>query len=80
MKRLIGVLAVASVLAVPGTAGAFHHVAVPGDECAPPVAGEPGNNPNAAEAQKQMNPVFDPPLPPAGKPGDDATPSSCPAQ
>ena len=82
MKRLIGMVAVVSVLALPGSAFGFHHVAVPGDDCAPAQAdknGGPSNNTRAAAAQVAKNPVFNPPLPPAGTPGDVATPATCPA-
>ena len=61
-------------------AAAFHHKGVPADECAPAAAdtnGAPGNNSQAAEAQLLRNPIFNPPLPPAGKPSQ--APTECPA-
>jgi hypothetical protein len=56
---------------------AFHHKSVPADECAPPQAGEPGNNPHAVAAIKQRNPVQSLPLPPAGT--SSQAPLECPA-
>jgi hypothetical protein len=79
MKRELAVLATGAALAIPGTASAFHHVAVPADECAPAQAGTPGNNATAHAAIAEHNPAQTLPLPPAGTPGDDATPATCPA-
>jgi hypothetical protein len=79
MKRLLVLTFAALVLALPTAAGAFHHSAVPGDECAPAQAGTPGNNPTAHAAIAEHNPAQTLPLPPAGTPGDDATPAECPA-
>jgi hypothetical protein len=79
MKRALAVLAAATALAVPASASAFHHLAVPGDECAPVQAGTPGDNPTAHAAIADNNPAQVLPLPPFGTPGDDATPSTCPA-
>lgn len=72
---LVGAL----MLATSSTATAFHHVAVPGDECAPAQAGTPGSNPTARDAIRAHNPAQTLPLPPFGTPGDAATPASCPA-
>lgn len=79
MKRLFAVAAAGAVLAIPASASAFHHVAVPADECAPAQAGTPGNNPVAHAAIAEHNPAQTLPLPPFGTPGDLATPDSCPA-
>jgi hypothetical protein len=79
MRRIFVVLASAAALAVPASASAFHHVAVPADECAPAQAGTPGNNPTAHAAIAEHNPAQTLPLPPAGTPGDQATPATCPA-
>ena len=70
---------VSATLALPGSAFGFHHVAVPADECAPPQAGEPGNNPQAHAAIELHNPALNLPLPPFGTPGNLATPDACPA-
>ena len=79
-KRILAAALFAGVMAMPAPALAFHHSAVPADECAPAAAGQnAGNNPTATEQQQTKNPQFDRPLPPAGKPGDAATPSECPA-
>jgi len=66
-------------LALPVPAGAFHHLAVPADECAPAQAGTPGNNPTAHAAIAEHNPAQALPLPPFDTPGDLATPEECPA-
>jgi hypothetical protein len=66
-------------LGLPSAAGAFHHVSVPGDDCAPEQAGTPGDNPTAHAAIDLHNPAQDLPLPPFGTPGNDATPDECPA-
>lgn len=80
MRRRFAFLVVAAGLALaPGQALAFHHVAVPADECAPPQAGTPGNNPTAHAAIAEHNPAQTLPLPPFGTPGDAHTPSECPA-
>jgi hypothetical protein len=79
MRLVFVVLASAAALAVPASASAFHHVAVPADECAPAQAGTPGNNPTAHAAIAEHNPAQALPLPPAGTPGDQATPATCPA-
>jgi hypothetical protein len=78
MRRIaLGIAVLALALPVP--AGAFHHVAVPADECAPAQAGTPGNNPTAHEAIEMLNPAQTLPLPPFDTPGDLATPETCPA-
>lgn len=64
-----------AVMAAPALA--FHHRGVPADECAPPAAGEPGNNPKAVSAIKQHNPAQSLPLPPNGTPSQ--APTECPA-
>ena len=79
MKRVLGVAAAVVALAVPASASAFHHVAVPADECAPPQAGTPGDNPTAHMAIAMHNPAQTLPLPPFGTRGDAATPDTCPA-
>jgi hypothetical protein len=82
MRRVLAALLVAGALAAPSTALAFHHVAVPADECAPAQAdtnGGPGNNTTAKAAIADHNPAQTLPLPPFGTPGDAATPNSCPA-
>jgi hypothetical protein len=79
MRRLLALSAAVAALAAPATASAFHHVAVPADECAPTQAGTPGNNPAAHAAIDEHNPAQALPLPPFGTPGDDATPATCPA-
>jgi hypothetical protein len=79
MKRLLVLTFAVLVLALPAGAGAFHHSAVPADECAPAQAGTPGNNPTAHAAIAEHNPAQSLPLPPAGEPGDEATPAECPA-
>jgi hypothetical protein len=73
------IVAAGAALAVPATASAFHHVAVPGDECAPAQAGTPGDNPTAHKAIDDHNPAQALPLPPFETPGDAATPADCPA-
>jgi hypothetical protein len=79
VKRVLAAAFFAGALIVPTPALAFHHVAVPADECAPEQAGEPGNNPTAFAAQRDRNPHFDPPLPPANSQGKGSPPTSCPA-
>jgi hypothetical protein len=79
MKRLLVLVFALFALALPAGAGAFHHLAVPADECAPLQAGIPGNNPTAHAAIAEHNPAQTLPLPPFGTPGDEATPEECPA-
>ena len=80
MKLRVATLAIAAAaLLAPLPASAFHHVAVPADECAPAQAGEPGNNPTAHAALVDHNQAQTLPLPPFGTPGDAATPATCPA-
>jgi hypothetical protein len=79
MKRLLALTTACAALAIPASASAFHHVAVPADECAPAQAGTPGDNATAHEAIATNNPAQTLPLPPFGTPGDAATPDSCPA-
>ena len=79
MKRLFALAAAAAALAIPASASAFHHVAVPADECATMAAVTPGNNPTATSALREHNPAQTLPLPPFGTPGDEATPETCPA-
>ncbi|HZO96642.1 MAG TPA: hypothetical protein VFB42_04645 [Gaiellaceae bacterium] len=79
MKRLLVTAAAAAALGIPASASAFHHVAVPADECAPAQAGTPGDNPTAHAAIADHNPAQTLPLPPFGTPGDAATPEACPA-
>jgi hypothetical protein len=79
MRRVFSVLVLAwLLLAVTASpALAFHHAAVPADECAPPQAGEPGNNPRARAAIVEHNPAQTLPLPPSGTPSQ--APTTCPA-
>jgi hypothetical protein len=77
MKRLFAAAAAAAALAIPASASAFHHVAVPADECATNAAVTPGNNPVAHDALVAAGLTL--PLPPFGTPGDAATPETCPA-
>lgn len=79
LRRVLAAALFAGMVAVPSPALAFHHKAVPADECAPEQAGEPGNNPKAFEAQDERNPHFEPPLPPANSPGNGGPPTTCPA-
>ena len=83
MKRatkIFAAVAFAGVVAVPTPALAFHHGGVPADECAPEAAGQnAGNNPTASSQIRNRNPEKDPPFEPVGTPGNEATPSECPA-
>jgi hypothetical protein len=79
MKRLLVLVFAVLALALPAGAGAFHHLAVPADECAPAQAGTPGDNPTAHAAIAEHNPAQSLPLPPFGTPGDETTPEECPA-
>ena len=79
MKRFLALAATCAALAVPASASAFHHVAVPADECAPAQAGTPGDNPTAHAAIAEHNPAQMLPRPPFGTPGAEATPETCPA-
>ncbi len=79
MRRVFSVLVLAwLLLAVTASpALAFHHVSVPADECAPPQAGVPGNNPTSRAAIVEHNPAQTLPLPPFGTPSQ--APTDCPA-
>ena len=76
MKRFSLGLAMAAVLAVPGSALAVHHVFIPASECPPPVAGEPSNDNGKMRFGLRHHFVLLPgslggdlPLPPGGTPG-----------
>ena len=76
MRRAFSVLVLAGLLlaATASPALAFHHTALPADECAPLQAGTPGNNPIAHNAIEDRNPAQSLPLPPAGTPAVEASP------
>ena len=79
-KRMIAAVMVAGIVGAPAPAFAFHHGGVPADECAPEAAGQnAGNNPTARSQIMNRNPEKNPPFEPVGTPGDEATPSECPA-
>lgn len=73
MKRLALAVALAAVMAMPGSALAAHHVFIPAAACASESAGtgtdSPSNRPNMRENIATKNPAQDLPLPPAGTPG-----------
>jgi hypothetical protein len=73
MKRFALGLALAAVLAVPGTALGAHHVFIPAAACADDAAGtgtdSPSNRPQMRENILTKNPAQDLPLPPFGTPG-----------
>ena len=79
MRRVFSILVLAGLLlaATASPALAFHHRGVPADECAPPQAGTPGDNPTAHAAIAAHNPAQTLPLPPAGTPSQ--APTTCPA-
>ena len=79
MRRVFSILVLAGLLlaVTASPALAFHHVAVPADQCATNAAVTPGDNPVAHEAIQTHNPAQDLPLPPAGTPSQ--APSTCPA-
>ena len=70
MKRLALLAGLVSALALPAPVGAFHHVFLPDPalDCANP-APIAGNNPAAAAAIRDRNPVFNPgaAMPPSGR-------------
>jgi hypothetical protein len=70
MKRLLLVAAVATSLAAPATAGAFHHGSIPARECA--ASATASDNPTAVAAIRDKNPVMTPgpTFPPFGTPGE----------
>ena len=70
MKRFAASLAVAALLALPGSALAFHHIGLPATDCHAAAAGSPSNdNGMAKEAILAHNPAQTLPLPPVGTPG-----------
>jgi len=79
MRWVLLALVVAGVLTAltASPALAFHHVAVPADECATNAAVEPGNNPSATGTITEHNPAQEPPLPPLGT--SSKAPITCPA-
>ena len=79
MRRVLLALFVAGLLiaVTASPALAFHHVAVPADECATNAAVTPGNNEPATEAIDLHNPAKERPLPPAGT--SSRAPITCPA-
>ena len=79
MRRVLLALFVARVLfaVTASPALAFHHVAVPADDCATNAAVTPGDNQPATGAIKEHNPAQEPPLPPAGT--SSQAPITCPA-
>lgn len=69
MRRVSIALTLAAVLALPGSALAFHHVGLPATVCHADAAGSPSNdNGNAKEAITTHTPLTLP-LPPVGTPG-----------
>ncbi len=69
MRRFSIALALVAVLALPGSAIAFHHVGLPATVCHAEAAGSPSNdNGNAKEAILAHAPLTLP-LPPVGTPG-----------
>jgi hypothetical protein len=80
VKRVFAAAVFAGIVAIPTPAIAFHHGGVPADECAPEAAGQnAGNNQTASSQILNRNPEKNPPFEPVGTPGDEATPSECPA-
>jgi hypothetical protein len=79
MRRAFAILVLAGLLLAitASPALAFHHVAVPADECATNAAVTPGNNPTARRAIMEHNPAQTLPLPPFGTPSQ--APTTCPA-
>lgn len=71
------VVALAALLAVPGSASAFHHGSIPPLECA--ASDTAGNNPTARNAILVNNPVKDPgtQFPPFGTPGESQVDPNC---
>ena len=82
MRRVLLALFVAGLLvaATASPALAFHHIAVPADECAAKAAVTPGNNEPARDAIKEHNPALETPLPPADTSFQvpDQAPDTCP--
>jgi hypothetical protein len=71
MKRLAIGVALAALLALPGSTLAFHHIGLPATNCSADAAGSPSDdNGNAKEAITAHNKHFSPPLPPIGTPGE----------
>ncbi len=80
MRYLVAMACLVVGLVLPSAAFGFHHVAVPGDDCAPDQAdrnGAPGDNETAHAALVAAGLTL--PLAPAGTTGDAHTPESCPA-
>jgi hypothetical protein len=66
-------MGLALVLALPGSALAFHHGQIPARLCAADAAGSPSNdNGQAKENITAHNPAQSLPLPPVGTPGEGA--------
>ena len=68
--RLVLVSAAFAVLALPGSAAAFHHGAIPASDCA--NSEQASANPTARQAILERNPHFNPGrgFPPFGTPGE----------
>lgn len=69
MRRISIALAVAAVLALPGSALAFHHVGLPATACHAAAAGSPSNDNGRAKDAILAHTPLSLPLPPIGTPG-----------
>jgi len=70
MKRLAVGFAAALVLALPGSALAFHHGGLPATACHADQAGSPSNDNGMAKEAILANTPLALPLPPVGTPGN----------
>jgi hypothetical protein len=70
MKRLAVGFAAALVLALPGSALAFHHGGLPATACHADQAGSPSNDNGMAKEAILANTPLTLPLPPVGTPGN----------
>ena len=70
MKRFAIGLGLVSVLLLPGTALAFHHLDLPSTDCAAEAADSPSNNNGEAKQGLSNGYPFGLPLPPAGDAGN----------
>lgn len=69
MKRAFMLVLALAALVLPSGAAAFHHVAIPPDECASPNAGSPSHENGEAREHLLANGLIPPPLAPFGTPG-----------
>jgi hypothetical protein len=70
MKRFAATLGVIAVLAVPGSAMAFHHTDLPATDCHAAAAGSPSNDNGMAKEALVAHNRHGLPLAPVGTPGE----------